>query len=224
MSFWKSKKSDSPSKLAEKIPDLKKSSRVAVVQASAAEVQPGSNGMATVAPASTPAPQSALASAASPPSATSFAPVAPEPGSAEAFARSFLHIVSALTRSPQYRAMPLSDLEWLVLPPLKLGQCAVLEGTAPTPAVAAPTAIALWAHASPELDRRLSSDAAGPVRMAPSDWRSGDILWLIDVVGDASAVAQLVAHLRSVTFKGRSIKFRAAGADGRSTVSVLNPI
>ena len=54
-------------------------------------------------------------------------------------------------------------------------------------------------------------------------WRSGEILWLIDVVGEASAVQALVQQLSQTAFSGRQVKVRRAGAGGVE-VGVLRAI
>ena len=70
------------------------------------------------------------------------------------FAATFGRIVSILMRSVTYKHYALSDLEWLVLPPMHLGQCAVMEAT--VNGRQAPVAVALWASVSDEVDKRLS--------------------------------------------------------------------
>ena len=132
-----------------------------------------------------------------------------------------MSVVTVLMRSPRYRGMTLADLEWLLLPAPQLGQDAVLEGAATTTNGPSPTAIALWAFTSPQVDSRLASDPAAAVKLQPAEWRSGDKAWLFDAVGDAKLVPKLLAHLRTVTFKGRDLKYRSRNPDGTLIVDTL---
>jgi hemolysin-activating ACP:hemolysin acyltransferase len=135
------------------------------------------------------------------------------------FAVTFTRIVSVLTRSPHYKHYTLSDLEWLVVPPILTGQCAVMEanvGGRPTP-----VAVALWAGVSDEVDRRLSENLSTPVKLRPDEWQSGAILWLIDAVGDPTAVPLLLRELREGALQGFEIKLRTLGPDARQVVSNL---
>ena len=122
------------------------------------------------------------------------------------FALTFTRVVSVLLRSSHYKHYTLSDLEWLVMPPILTRQCAVLHAEAG--GLPVPVAVALWASVSPEVDGRLSQNVARPIRLRPDEWRSGEILWLIDVVGSAEASRQLLSRLQQEVFKGRQVKLR----------------
>ena len=135
----------------------------------------------------------------------------------------FSQIVSILMRSAFHKHLALSDLEWLVLPPLMAGQFRVAQARAAQDAPSVPAAVALWAKVSPEVDRRLTENPSAPTRLRPDEWRSGDILWLIEVVGDPRVVPQLMKSLGDSVFKGRDVKMKARGADGKPTAKVVRP-
>jgi len=137
-----------------------------------------------------------------------------------AFAVTFTRIVSVLVRSVHYKHYSLSDLEWLVVPPLLAGQCAVMEASINGKQV--PVAVALWASVSEEVDKRLSENLATPVKLRPDEWRSGDILWLIEAVGDAKAIPHLLKQVQETAFKGREARVRTLDAHFRSVVGSLN--
>lgn len=124
-------------------------------------------------------------------------------------------------RSPHYKHYSLSDLEWLVVPPILTGQCAVMEAKINDRQV--PVAVALWASVSEDVDRRLSENLTTPIRLRPDEWRSGEILWLLDTVGDSKAVPHLLKQVQETVFKGRNVKVRTLGADSRPLVSTLAP-
>jgi hemolysin-activating ACP:hemolysin acyltransferase len=133
----------------------------------------------------------------------------------------FAQIVSILMHSPRYRHYTLGDLEWLVLPPLLTGQCSVAEAKSKENGASVPVAVALWASVSPEVDRRLAENLNTPIRLRPDEWRSGDILWLIDAVGDRRVVPGLLKQLADNTLKGREIKVRGRGEGGKVEVKNL---
>ena len=129
-------------------------------------------------------------------------------------------IVALLMRSAHHRQHSLADLEWLLTPALLSGQFRIAHAQAQPNGPRTPVAAALWASVSSEVDQRLS-DLASPLRLTPEEWRSGDILWLVDTVGDARVVPQLLKHLQDTTFKGRDMKVRVRGEDGKMGVGVL---
>jgi len=196
-----------------------------------------------VAPASAPARaaaaprEQARQAAAAPPSAPE--PRAPEPQSREVPAREaatpaldeqvlkrkaaeakqmllgFGEVVSVLMKSPQFKALSLAQIEELVVPAVVTGQFIVAEAQSRSNGLVSPVATALWAVVSKEVDERLSNDLATPVRLAPSEWRSGDIPWLIVVAGDKRVVHPMLRNVQTTLLKGRALKTRIRDADGR---------
>ena len=136
-------------------------------------------------------------------------------------ALAFTQVVTVLMRSPHYKHFALADLEWLVLPPILTGQYCVAEVKKDTSAPGVPGAVALWALVSPDVDKRLTESAGAAIRLRPDEWRSGDILWLIAVIGDQRVVPQLLKNLGETTFKGRDVRTRARGPDGKPNVTIL---
>ena len=133
----------------------------------------------------------------------------------------FAQIVTILLRSPSHRHFAIADLEWLVVPPLTLGQFVIAEAKAQADGPGFPVAMALWATVSPETDQRLSENLTSPIRLRPDEWKSGDIMWLIDAVGEPRVLTGLVQQLAENAFKGRPIKLRQVGEGGKTIVAVL---
>ena len=133
----------------------------------------------------------------------------------------FAQMVTLLLRSPRHRQLTLADLEWVIVPPLLLGQFAIAEAKAQPDGPPTPVAMALWAAVTPEVDKRLSEDLANPIRLRPEEWRCGEILWLVDAVGEPRILAGLLKQVTETTFKGRELKVRQSGADGKVVVAVL---
>ena len=136
----------------------------------------------------------------------------------------FAQIVSVLMRSPHYKHYTLADMEWLVLPPLLTGQFSVAEAGAREGGPRFPAAVALWASVSVEVDKRLSESLAAPIRLRPDEWRSGEILWLVDAVGDGRVVQPLLKQLSAGAWKGREVKVRSRGKDGRAQVTLVSKL
>jgi cytolysin-activating lysine-acyltransferase len=99
-------------------------------------------------------------------------------------------IVSLLVQSPSHRHLFLNDLEWLVVPPVMLRQFALFR----------------------QGERRLM---AGQPRLAPAEWRSGDRVWLMDMVAPFGGGEKLFDELRARVLAGREVKAIRSGPGGR---------
>jgi hemolysin-activating ACP:hemolysin acyltransferase len=122
-----------------------------------------------------------------------------------------------LVRSDRYRYYALADLEWLLLPPLALGQVmfayqrpmlaavnSTAQGSAKGEALptltARPLATAMltWALVSPDVGAKISAqkEAGAPVRLAPQEWRSGNEVHVVEAIGPAKEIAMLTVKLQ----------------------------
>lgn len=131
-------------------------------------------------------------------------------------------IVSILTRNAQYRAMPLAELETMVLPALVSGQFLVVEAHSKENGIVVPVAMALWAVVSPEVDARLSANLEQNVRLAANEWKSGDIPWLMAAAGDQSALRPALQKLQDSAHNGRAFKLRIKEADGSLRIGTID--
>jgi hemolysin-activating ACP:hemolysin acyltransferase len=64
----------------------------------------------------------------------------------------------------------------------------------------------LWAQVSFDVDQRLMSSASSEPPLGPSEWRSGDSLWIIDGVGTHELFASLVSRVAENIFAGKNYK------------------
>ena len=163
--------------------------------------------------------------------ATANAAVRPRDARQSRFAQSFAQIVAVLMRDPNFRNMRLSDLEWLVLPPVMAGQFSLAQ--APSPhgrgkgaggtegGVLVPVAVAVWARVSDAIDKGLSENLDKPVRLKAGDWASGNNVWLMAVAGDKNAVPKFLEQLAQTQFKGQRVKMRLRGPDNKVVVKTL---
>lgn len=127
-------------------------------------------------------------------------------------------VMSVLMRAPQFRALPLSEVQSLVVPPLSLGQFLIAEARSKSQGYVTPVATALWAKVSNEVDRKLTEGLERPIRLAPNDWKSGDNAWLIVLAGNAQAIAPMLKKFQETTLKGQPLKMRAKNKDGKTVV------
>ena len=208
---------------------------------SARKISPG-NGVQGLAAVNAGVPLPLAAPAAAPPLAAA-APLAAEAAPAAdrddrqlRMAQTFSQVVSVLMRDPSCKSLRVADLEWLVLPPLMAGQFRLAHAARPANGgpsadgtvgkerrigALVPVAVALWARVSPLVDKALSENLETNVRLSPSAWTSGDILWLLAVAGNPRAVPAFLEQLRENEFKGRHVKMRLRTPDSRIVVSDL---
>lgn len=123
---------------------------------------------------------------------------------------SFGGIVGLMMRSSEFRQVTLADLEHLVLPALTNGQFTIAEAQEKKSGLMTPVAAILWASVSEEVDQRLSKTQDQPLKLAPSEWKTGDIPWLIAAVGDQRLINALQQRLQETTLKDRPLKSRLA--------------
>lgn len=183
------------------------------------------------APAAAPAPAPASAAATAPPAAASAKPAtAPDLPPEELAKRravskhisaTFGEIVSVLMRQPSGKTHALNELEWMVIPPLMANQFSVAEAQSKAQGFVAPIALLLWARVSAEVDNRLTTELDKPVRLSPAEWTSGDIVWLIEACGEPRALQAMMRKVAEEKWKGRTVKFRSVGVDGKATVRTL---
>lgn len=136
----------------------------------------------------------------------------------------FTQALGVLMRSPHYREYRIADLEWLLLPPITNGQFRIGEARLDDKQAGAamPVALVLWALVSDDVDRRLTTATAIAPRLAPDEWKSGDIPWLVHAAGETRFVRHVVNQLLTTTFKGQTVKVLTRDKDGNVKVHVLD--
>lgn len=137
------------------------------------------------------------------------------------FAQGFSHIVAVLMRDGAFRNMRIGDLEWLVLPPMLVGQYALARARAGEKGPVVPVAVALWARVSASVDKRLSESLDQPIAMRPNEWSSGDTIWMIALAGDQRSLPRFLKELQASEFKGKPVKMRVRDGKGKVVVRTL---
>ena len=119
------------------------------------------------------------------------------------------HAVWLMTQSPVHKHLFISDLEWLLMPPIASGQFRLWRKDN------MPLAFASWAFLSEETEQRM---IAGQQRLAPGAWNSGDRLWLMDLIAPFGGKEEALQELKEKVFPGRTIKSLQPDADGKMRV------
>jgi cytolysin-activating lysine-acyltransferase len=87
-----------------------------------------------------------------------------------------------MTQSARHRAMPLGDLEWLLMPAILLRQFRIFYSGEQ------PVGVALWALADELVAKRID---AGEKRLAAVEWKSGSNMRIVDMVAPFGAEAEM---------------------------------
>jgi cytolysin-activating lysine-acyltransferase len=102
------------------------------------------------------------------------------------------------------------DLEWRIFPPILLEQCKLYFDNK---AGQLPVAFASWALFSESAER----DYLAHQRIAPSNWNSGDRLWLIDFISPFGGSRSIFTDIYQSVLKGRDVNLLYPGANGTPT-------
>jgi cytolysin-activating lysine-acyltransferase len=91
-----------------------------------------------------------------------------------------------MTQSPRHKAIPLGDLEWLVMPAILLRQFRIFYSGEQ------PVGVALWALADDLVAKRID---AGDRRLTAVEWKSGAAMRIVDIVAPFGGEAEMRAQL-----------------------------
>lgn len=108
-------------------------------------------------------------------------------------------VIMLYLQSPHRRNQFISDLEWLLIPPLVSGQCKLYMKQE------YPISFVSWAFLGEEVEGRLLGNGG---RLRPEDWASGERLWLIDIVAPFGGVDTVLTDMRK-HFSNREIRLLA---------------
>ncbi len=133
----------------------------------------------------------------------------------------FGEAVSVLMRSDAHRHQFLADLETLLLPPLAAGQFSIMDAQSKAIGFTQPVGLVLWARVSAEVDQRLSTGLDRPMRLKPEEWTSGDIVWIVEAIGDQRALGPMLKALSERELKGKAVKLRTRDEAGKVVVRVI---
>lgn len=133
----------------------------------------------------------------------------------------FGEIVMLLMRTSEYRAMPLGDIEALVMPPLVNGQISVATAQSSGSGTTTPVGAILWAMVSPDVAKRLASEAGKSIPLSAEDWRSGDIVWVVATAGESRVLGEMLKQLAKREWSGKDVRVVVRPKGGEPTVASL---
>lgn len=135
-----------------------------------------------------------------------------------ALMQAFGAIVAVLMRSKAHRQMSLADIEGIVGPAVVRNQYLLAELPDTQSGLVSPVGVVLWARVSPKIDERIVRDLEHPVKLAPAEWDSGEIVWIVDAIGTPPAINKLMKQLKETSWKGRAVKMRVRDKDNAAIV------
>ncbi|HEV7601844.1 MAG TPA: toxin-activating lysine-acyltransferase [Bradyrhizobium sp.] len=91
-----------------------------------------------------------------------------------------------MTQSPRHKAIPLGDLEWLLMPAILLRQFRIFYSGD------RPVGVALWALADDLVAKRID---ANDKRLTAVEWKSGGKLRIVDIVAPFGGEAEMRAQV-----------------------------
>lgn len=109
-------------------------------------------------------------------------------------------VIMLYMQSSHRRYQFISDLEWLLLPPLVNGQCKLYMKKE------YPISFISWAYLDEAAEKRLFQNGG---KLRPEDWKSGDRLWIIDLVAPFGGVDNMLTDIRNNEFPGQMIRLLA---------------
>lgn len=133
-------------------------------------------------------------------------------------------IVGLLTRSQPHQSMTIGDVKSGLIAPIMLGQYVLAGRPQEDGAGSPPVAALLWARVSDTVDARLTAAKSARIDLAPGEWKSGDIVWLTEAVGDLRLVPKMVARLRATDPTIRAIRVASPSNGGTITVRTLDAL
>ena len=109
-------------------------------------------------------------------------------------------VIMLYLQSSHRRYQFIGDLEWLLLPPLVLGQCKLYMKKE------YPISFVSWAFLDEAAEKRLFANGG---KLRPEDWKSGDRLWLMDVVAPFGGVENMLRDIQKNEFPGQVVRLLA---------------
>lgn len=109
-------------------------------------------------------------------------------------------VIMLYMQSSHRRYQFISDLEWLLLPPLIAGQCKLYMKKE------YPISFISWAFLDESTEKKMLQNGG---KLRPEDWKSGDRLWIIDIVAPFGGVENMLKDIQKKEFPGQVVRLIA---------------
>lgn len=109
-------------------------------------------------------------------------------------------VIMLYMQSSHRRYQFIGDLEWLLIPPLVLGQCKLYMKKE------YPISYISWAFLDEAAEIRLLQNGG---KLRPDDWKCGDRLWIIDIVAPFGGVENMLRDIQKNEFPGQLVRLLA---------------
>ena len=96
-------------------------------------------------------------------------------------------VVWLMSQSSAHKTFFIADLEWFVMTPIILQQFRLFYDKEK------PIGVVFWGQVDAEVEERL---AAGGAKLRPQNWKSGDRLWVTEVIAPFGGAPVMVAALK----------------------------
>lgn len=140
-----------------------------------------------------------------------FTKPAPE-GAAKKVSEVLGEITWLMSQSSLHKQFFISDLEWFVMTPVLLQQFRLFYDKDK------PIGVVFWATVNEEVEQRLK---VGTSRLRPQDWKSGNSLWVVEVIAPFGGAEEMVKDLKAKVFAERELRFLAIGPQGQREARVM---
>ena len=107
------------------------------------------------------------------------------------------------------------------MPPLVNGQISVATAQSNGSGVTTPVGAVLWATVSEEVAKRLASEAGKSIPLAPGEWKSGDIVWVVATAGEGRVLSEMLKQLSKREWGGKEVRIVVRPKGGEPTVATL---
>lgn len=119
-------------------------------------------------------------------------------GAARSVSQVLGEITWLMSQSPLHKNFFISDLEWMVMPPILLQQFRLFYDQEK------PIGVVFWGLVSGAVEERLKT---GNARLQPGDWRSGDRLWCVEIVAPFGGNEAMLADLKGNVFSTQLVRY-----------------
>lgn len=111
------------------------------------------------------------------------------------------------SKSNYHKYLFAHDFDWLIIPAVMFKQFYIFRDENNHP-----IAFITWAKLTEESEERILS---GMKKLRPGDWRSGENIWIIDIIADPNLHEKILHQMHEHHFKGKDVYIPRADENGK---------